>query len=243
MPTRMNTVRIYDLDIYTGDYESVRTRLLNALHNSERLRLVTLNPEILLVSIDDTEFADCLRQSDLMVADGIGLAMLLAQVCRRRVPRIPGIELATDLLRHAEGATVAILGASSAVIEQTRLHLQTTYKVQVTFWHDGYIDGTQESELIQQICELQPDIILVGMPFVRGERILSRLYQMDLRAVMMGVGGSFDVWAGAVRRAPQWMRTVHLEWFWRLCSQPHRWLRITVMLCRFVPLYLRHWRW
>ncbi len=142
--------------------------------------------------------------------------------------RVAGVDLMWELLRVAEkkGYRVYFLGATRLVVELMvqRLALELP-KLQIAGFRDGYFSGDEGIEVATQIRESKADILYVGMPTPRKERFISdHLERMNV-PFAMGVGGSFDVLSGRVKRAPVWVQRVGMEWAFRLSQEPRRLLK------------------
>lgn len=201
--------------------------------------IVTANPEMVMLAKEDQLFGEILDRSNLVVADGIGVVWA-SRVLGDPVPeRVPGIELAEGLLKQAatNGWRVFLLGGALGVAEQASLALLEKWpQLQIVGTHHGYFKpGAEEQELIKKIKQAQPHLLLVALGVPRQEKWLAaQLGQLKV-PVAIGVGGSFNVWAGVDKRAPVWIRKIHLEWFYRLAKQPWRIKRMAA-LPKFVGL-------
>lgn len=199
--------------------------------------IVTANPETVMLAQDDQLLGEILERADLVVADGIGVVWA-SRILGQPVPeRIPGIELAEGLLRKAAQGRrrVFLVGGEEGVAEQAAQALQRTIpNLQIAGTHHGYFQaGSEEQALIAQIKQAQPHLLLAALGVPRQEKWLAAHLGTLQVPVAIGVGGSFNVWAGVEKRAPLWMRKIHLEWFYRLVKQPWRIKRMAV-LPRFV---------
>ncbi len=103
---------------------------------------------------------------------------------------------------------------------------------------DGYFKPEEEENIISRIQEAKPDLLLVALGFPRQENFIQNNKNRLQAKMAVGVGGSFDVWAGEVKRAPKWIQAIHLEWFYRLCSNPTRWRR-QLVLAEFLKEVMR----
>jgi N-acetylglucosaminyldiphosphoundecaprenol N-acetyl-beta-D-mannosaminyltransferase len=168
-------------------------------------QVVTLNAEMTMAALADRSLGEAIEAAKLVIPDGAGVVWALGRQ-GLRVRRAPGIELAHRLLEHAAavGWRVALVGASPAVMAQLTTGLR------------------------QQLPRLQPDLVLVALGVPRQETWISRLPQRR-GGLWMGVGGSFDVWAGTKKRAPRWMGALQVEWLYRLVQEPHRWRRMLAL--------------
>jgi N-acetylglucosaminyldiphosphoundecaprenol N-acetyl-beta-D-mannosaminyltransferase len=193
-------------------------------------QIVTLNAEMTMAARLDRPLAKAIEAAQLVIPDGAGVVWALARQ-GVRVRRSPGIELAQDLLRHAaaQGWRVALVGATPVVMEQLVVRLPQRFPgLRLVFSAHGYQDPGQWPELEAQLLAAQPDLVLVALGIPRQETWSSRLSQ-GRGGLWMGVGGSFDVWAGQKKRAPRWMGALQVEWLYRLIQEPHRWRRMLAL--------------
>lgn len=193
-------------------------------------QIVTLNAEMTMAARADRPLAAAIESAQLVIPDGAGVVWALARQ-GVRVRRSPGIELAWDLLHHAaaQGWRVALVGATPVVMEQLVVRLpQQCPGLQLVFSAHGYQAPGQWPQLEAQLLAAQPDLVLVALGIPRQETWSSRLSQGS-GGLWMGVGGSFDVWAGQKKRAPRWMGALQVEWLYRLIQEPHRWRRMLAL--------------
>jgi N-acetylglucosaminyldiphosphoundecaprenol N-acetyl-beta-D-mannosaminyltransferase len=150
--------------------------------------------------------------------------------------RVPGIELAEKLLAGAapEGLRVYFLGGAPGVAQSASQAMTERYAgLVVAGSHHGYFSPAEESEVVAKVAEARADVLLVAMGAPRQEMFLER-HRTELGvSVSLGVGGSFDVWAGNVSRAPEPVRRLGVEWAYRLLTDPRR-LRRQLVLPEFV---------
>lgn len=188
--------------------------------------VVTANPELVVAARSDPELARAVRAASLVVADGIGLVWA-SRYLRQPVPeRVPGIELMELLCDRAaeEGWPVFLLGGLSGVAEEAAVNLRRRWPhLQVAGTHHGYFQV--DDPVVHKVARSGARVLFCGLGSPRQELWLHRnLPRLDVR-LAMGVGGSLDVLAGRTRRAPRWVRQAHLEWLYRLATQPWRWRR------------------
>jgi N-acetylglucosaminyldiphosphoundecaprenol N-acetyl-beta-D-mannosaminyltransferase len=203
-------------------------------------QVVTLNAEMTMAALADRELGQAIEGARLVIPDGAGVVWALGRQ-GFRVRRAPGIELAHRLLEHAAavGWRVALVGGSPEVMAQLSGRLrQELPALQLVLTAHGYQPPEAWPALESQIIAARPDLVLVALGVPRQETWISRLPQRR-SGLWMGVGGSFDVWAGAKKRAPLWMGALHVEWLYRLVQEPHRWRRI-LALPQFAMAVLRN---
>lgn len=201
-----------------------------ALHGRGGGQIVTLNAEMTMAARADAALGRAIGAADLVIADGAGVVWALARQ-GRRLRRSPGIELAWDLLQQAaqRGWRVALVGASPAVMQTLQRKLgEELPQLDLALCLHGYQEAAAWPELERQLLALHPDLVLVALGVPRQETWIHGLAGRR-RGLWMGVGGSFDVWAGAKKRAPLWMGRLHIEWLYRLLQEPSRWRRMLAL--------------
>jgi N-acetylglucosaminyldiphosphoundecaprenol N-acetyl-beta-D-mannosaminyltransferase len=193
-------------------------------------QIVTLNAEMTMAARANPELGAAIAAADLVIPDGAGVVWALGRQ-GYRVRRSPGIELARDLLAHAaaQGWKVALVGASPAVMEQLALRLrQDLPGLQLVLTAHGFQSAEAWPGLEQQLLAARPDLVLVALGVPRQEIWIQQLPGRR-GGLWMGVGGSFDVWAGVKKRAPAWMGALQIEWLYRLIQEPSRWRRMLAL--------------
>lgn len=213
-----------------------------ALHGRGGGQIVTLNAEMTMAAREDAALGQAIAAADLVIADGAGVVWALA-LQGQRIRRSPGIELAWALLQQAAERDwrVALVGASPAVMQELQARLnQQLPRLNLALCLHGYQQAEAWPQLERQLLALQPDLVLVALGVPRQETWIHGL-AAQRNGLWMGVGGSFDVWAGAKKRAPRWMGRLHIEWLYRLLQEPTRWRRM-LALPRFTWAVLRERR-
>ncbi len=208
----------------------------------QRTKLVmTPNPEIIFAAQKDQELKAILISADLAVPDGTGVVWAARVLGQPVEERVTGIDLMMRLLRLASDNNLRVffLGTRPETLKRAVKNVQGMFPGAVVAGsHHGYFSARDEVRVVGEINRLHPDILFVGMGAPREQRFMMRWREKFGVPVAMGVGGSFDVLGGDVRRAPSWMIAVHLEWFFRLIQQPSRWRRM-LALPRFAFAVLR----
>ena len=201
-----------------------------------------LNAEMTMAARENDALGRAIAAADLVIADGAGVVWALARQ-GQRLRRSPGIELAWGLLQQAAERNwrVALVGASPAVMETLQHTLsQQLPGLDLALCLHGYQDAAAWPELERQLLALRADLVLVALGVPRQETWIHGLAGRR-SGLWMGVGGSFDVWAGTKKRAPAWMGRLHIEWLYRLLQEPSRWRRM-LALPRFTLAVLQEGR-
>lgn len=204
-------------------------------------QIITANPVILMAAGAHPGLAAALRAADLVVPDSFGVVWA-GRRTGRPVSRVPGIDLMDRLCAAAaiDGARVGLLGAGPGVAEEAAAALRKRHTgLSVVFLQDGFFSPAEEEGVLARARAAAPDFLFVALDTPRQDDWIHRRLNVLGARVLMGVGGSFDVLSGRLRRAPEWMRRWGLEWLYRLRQEPHRWRRLGA-LPRFVLRVLKN---
>ena len=184
--------------------------------------VVTLNPEMIMQGEQNNELGQALKSADLALPDGAGLVWALRKA-GNTVNRLPGIEFSEALLQRAarDGRPVAIIGAAAPVLEAAIGNLEKKYPgLRIAYSHHGFFPIDEETRLAEECAAAQPYVVLVALGVPRQELWIARYRTLFPGVILVGIGGSLDVWSGTIRRAPAFFRAMNLEWFYRIASQP-----------------------
>ncbi len=204
--------------------------------------VVTLNPEFVVQARTDAPFADAIRKADLVTADGVGIVWAARQMLGQEVPRAPGFDLTSELMRrHGERLRVFFLGGRPGVPELAAQTARERYGVTVAGTHHGYFKPDEDAQIAALVRDAQPHLLLTGMGAPRQELFNEGLRGALQVPVIMGIGGTLDVLAGTADLAPAWTRRMGIEWLWRVGLDRRRWNRAP-RLWRFVRLVRRERR-
>ena len=189
--------------------------------------LVAINAEKILN--DNTELHRIINEN-VAYADGYGAVMALKKKGLEAV-KIPGAEFWLDIVKEFHKAkSFYLLGASQEVIEKTVIKLKSQYPtINIVGYRNGFLNDNDKEDIIIELREKKPDIVFVAQGSPRQEYLMDELMKVH-PALYMGLGGSFDVYCGLKRRAPQFFLDSNLEWFYRLLKEPTRFSRQLVLI-------------
>ncbi|GGW59424.1 WecB/TagA/CpsF family glycosyltransferase [Alishewanella tabrizica] len=197
---------------------------------------IAINPEKILTAMETPAILEVIRQADIRYADGIGVVKVMRKRLDRKVQRIPGCELWQALMLRAATYQVPVylVGAKPEVLAQTQAKLvaQGTPVVGAT---DGYFKD--EAALIAAIKHSGARFVSVAMGSPKQELLIKRIQAQHPDCFYMGVGGTYDVFTGNVKRAPELWCKLNLEWAYRLVLQPSR-IGRQLRLVRYLWWYL-----
>ncbi|VEF49631.1 putative N-acetylmannosaminyltransferase [Bacillus freudenreichii] len=228
------------VDVLGIEFEhTTKTEIIHTLEkrirDNKKTFLVTANPEIVMYAQRDPQYKKIVQSANYIIPDGIGIIMG-AKLLKNQLPeRIPGFDLMKDLLTIAnkEQLRVFFLGAREDVLNKAIDNVKRDYPgIQIAGCHHGFFNE-EDPEVATMVQESNPDIVFVALGFPRQERWISNNAHLFQQGVFMGVGGSFDVLSGTVKRAPALWRKLNIEWLYRLIKQPQRWKRMT-----FLPIFM-----
>ncbi|AIR60238.1 lipopolysaccharide N-acetylmannosaminouronosyltransferase [Cedecea neteri] len=187
--------------------------------------LVAINAEKVLTAEDDEQIRGLIDAAEYKYADGISVVRSI----RKKFPeavvnRVAGADLWEALMQRAgqEGTPVFLVGGKPEVLAQTEAKLRQLWQVNIVGTQDGYFTDEQRPALFERIHESGAAIVTVAMGSPRQEILMQECRKVHSQALYMGVGGTYDVFTGRVKRAPKVWQNLGLEWLYRLLSQPTR---------------------
>lgn len=200
--------------------------------------VVTPNPELVDRASREGAFREALNGADLVLPDGIGVIYAARILGRPLKGRCPGIDFASGLMASmaAGGKRLYLLGAKPGVADLAAERLQKQYPgLKIAGTHDGYFK--EDAPVVEAIRESGADCVFVCLGAPKQELWMARNGPATDAHLLCGLGGSLDVFAGTVERAPKFWSDHGLEWFYRLCKEPKRIGRMMKL-----PLFLVHVR-
>ena len=187
-----------------------------------------------LIAQENKEFKKILDEAELIVPDGIGIKIGL-KLKGYSVERIPGIDFTRTLLDWCakNNKPIAIIGSKEEVISKAVENLKNEISgLDIVYYHNGYFDNNDE--IYNSLKEANARLILVALGSPKQEFFIYNAKKILPPCLMIGIGGSLDVWSGNVKRAPKIFQTLCIEWLYRTICQPERFKRIFPT----IPLFL-----
>lgn len=211
-------------------------RIQTFIEERTSVLIATANAEMLMRATYDRELKNILNDAALVVPDGAGTVWAAHHLGHLMPERVAGYDLAQELMRKApqKGYRLFFFGAAPGVAEKAKTKAEKLYPgIEIVGVRNGFFSSDDEPQILREIQEAKPDILLVALGVPKQEKWLAaHLYELAV-PVSMGVGGTFDVMAGVMKRAPHWMQKAKLEWLFRGAMQPKRAGRL-MALPRFV---------
>ena len=234
MSSTFPTVTVLDIPFINTTAAQFTAAVQRRIVQQQNTFVVTANPEIVMYAHDHPGYRDVLQSADYVTPDGIGI-LNGAQILGDPLPeRITGFDTLQALLQWGsdQHRSAYLVGAKPEVIARLKTILPQRYPgLNIVGLRDGYFQDAQA--VADDIAAQAPDMVFAALGFPKQEQFIAT-YRHTTHGLWMGVGGSFDVLAGTVARAPEFWQKHHLEWFYRTVKEPKRLKRIAV-----IPHYLR----
>ncbi|MFX3634458.1 MAG: WecB/TagA/CpsF family glycosyltransferase [Candidatus Pristimantibacillus sp.] len=217
------------------------TYLTESIEQRRQMHVITANPIMIMSAVNSKDYYKMMKKADLIVPDGAGVVWAANYVGQPVTERVAGFDLMHRLMREGEKRKwkAYLLGTSQEVIEAAADKLQLQYpQVRIVGFRNGFFGPDQDAEIVEAIRKLAPDLLFVARGAETQEPwIVKNRKQLDV-PLIMGIGGSFDIIAGRLKRAPVLFQRLRLEWFYRLLQEPKRLPRMLV-LPKFVVRVIR----
>ncbi|MEI5907587.1 WecB/TagA/CpsF family glycosyltransferase [Bacillus spongiae] len=225
-------VEIMDIPfLRTNKKDFVKQVFENYVQKERKCFIVTANPEMIMIAKANEAFSALLEQADFVIPDGIGVVIASKILKKPLENRVPGIEVMEEFLQlgNENKLKVFLLGAKETVVAKAAKMVQVRYPhVNIVGYHHGFFDS-QDTAIASKISQYHPDFVFVALGSPKQEQWIQDHLPVFTKGIFMGVGGSFDVIAGEMKRAPILWQKLNLEWLYRLIQEPSRWRRLLVL--------------
>lgn len=195
-------------------------------------QVITANAELVYRAWHDPEVARVMAEAALVTPDGAGVVWAARRLAGITLQRVTGIDLAADICEAAvkSGWRLFLFGGQPGVAEEAATRLEARYPgLVICGTSHGYLEPAEMKKLVTRIRTASPHVLLVGLGAPKQELWINHHLEELGVPVCLGVGGSLDVLAGRIRRAPEWVQRANLEWLYRLILQPARLKRQMVL--------------
>ena len=183
--------------------------------------IATANAEMIMRATHDAELKNILNNAALVVPDGAGTVWAAHHLGHAMPERVAGYDLAQELMKKKH--RFFFFGSAPGIAEKAKEKAQKLYPgIEIVGTRNGFFTASDEVQIIKEIKAAKPDILLVALGVPKQEKWLAKHLKELQVPVAIGVGGTLDVMAGAVKRAPLWMQKAKLEWLFRGLLQPKR---------------------
>ena len=226
-------VKILDVPVHPLTMGEAVAALETSIKNGKQAFVVTANAEIIMMCQQDDDYKKIVSQSaELVLPDGAGAVWAGRHLGYKIPERVAGFDLYCQLLGRAakEGYKVYFFGGSPGIAEAAKAKSEELYPgVNIVGCRNGYFKEEESQSIIDEINNSGADILFAALGAPKQEKWLERYRNQLQPKVLMGIGGSFDVFAGKMERAPKWMQDASLEWAFRLYKQPSRFMRMMAL--------------
>ncbi len=234
MERKIKQILGFNVDLFS--FAEALEYIKKQMNSSKGSHIITINPEMIEMAEKNMEFQPILKNADLIIPDGIGIKIAL-KINGITQEQIPGIEFSKDLISICADSnySIALIGSKPEVVKLASQNLKNEYpSLNISYVKDGFFSIEDEDKIIAELQEKNPKLVLVALGAPKQELFINRHKKSLPETIFIGVGGSFDVWSGTIKRAPIVFRKVGCEWLYRVLKQPSRFKRIFPTL----PLFL-----
>jgi N-acetylglucosaminyldiphosphoundecaprenol N-acetyl-beta-D-mannosaminyltransferase len=236
-------VNLFNLPIDAITMTETLSQIENAIDNKRQIHHVVLNAYKIVSAQTDNKLKESIINCDIINADGQAVVWA-SRILKNPLPeRVAGIDLMDNLvlLASKKKYKVFFLGAKENIVKKVIEKYSTVYGSEIIAgYRNGYYSKEEETIIAQQISNSKPDILFVAISSPKKEIFLNTYKSIINVPFIMGVGGSFDVVSGAVKRAPMWMQKYGLEWLYRFYQEPRRmWKRYLIGNTKFIYLIIK----
>lgn len=217
------TVLGIDVDILT--MEETVTLVSKYISEKKPLHLMGVNADKLNQCQKDCNIKDIVENCGIINADGASVKLAIKYLYNIDTERVAGIDLMQSILVSAnkKNYSVYFLGAKKRSLDKMIINFKEKFpNLNIVGQHDGYFSDDEFMSIKKELYNKQPDLVFVGITSPKKEMIIDDFMKNNINSVFMGVGGSFDVLSGEIRRAPKWMQNIHMEWLFRMLMEPRR---------------------
>ena len=234
-------IKILGVPVHPYTMNGAVEKIVERVSQKQKTLVVTANAEIIMMGQSDTEYMEILNKAALVLPDGAGTVWAGRKLGYEVPERVAGYDLFLNLMAEAaqKNFNVFFFGAAPGVAEEAKQKCETLYPgISIVGCRNGYFKDADNHSIVEEINNSGADLLFVALGAPKQEKWLAKYEDTLNPSLLMGIGGSFDVVAGKMERAPKWMQDASLEWLFRLYKQPSRFRRMLV-LPKFVIKVLR----
>lgn len=240
----MNRHKFLNTEIDNLSMDETLQLVKGAIDNNKQIHHVVVNAGKIVAMQTDLQLRQSVNESDLINADGQAVVWASKMLGKPLKERVAGIDLMVNLveLAHKKKYKVFFFGAKEEVVKTVVNKYAKTYSPDIIAgYRNGYFKKEEEQDIAREIANSGANMLFVAISSPTKENFLydNKILLKNVNFTM-GVGGSFDVVAGKVKRAPIWMQKYGLEWFYRFAQEPRRmWKRYLIGNSKFIYLVMK----
>ncbi len=236
-------INFLDTTIDNLNIDETLSLIETSLDKKEKIIREDINAAKIVWMHNDPHLKEIIQQADIINADGQSIIFASKFLGQPIKERVSGIDLMEHIISHADQKQwkIFFLGASEDIIVKTvNKYAQTYSKDIIAGYNHGYFIEEDEDNIVDIINSTNTDILFIGMPSPKKEYFVDKHFEKLNCYLLMGVGGSFDVVAGKISRAPVWMQKSGFEWLYRLLQEPGKmWKRYLYTNSMFIWLIIK----
>lgn len=214
---------VLGVKVNTEDYDGLMVEVFDRIERKDKALVVAINPEKIMKAKEDPSLMTLLNNAEIQIPDGIGVILASKLQKGQITARVTGVDMMLRLCEEGakRGKPIFLYGGKPGVADKAKAKLEEMYPgIQIVGTQDGY---EKDNEVVRaRINAVKPDLLFVAMGSPRQENWINDNRDTLHPTIYQGVGGSFDVLAGTVKRAPEFWQKANLEWFYRLVKEPSR---------------------
>lgn len=232
--------KVLGIQVNTEKYDRLIQEIFSRIERKEKTLIVAINPEKIMNAKYNETLKKLLNDAEIQIPDGIGV-IIASKIQKGKIhERVTGVEMMMRICEEASNKdkSIFLYGGKCGVADKAAKKLEELYpSIKIVGTQDGYENNMEK--VISNINAVKPDILFVAMGSPKQENWINQYRNQLYPTIFQGVGGSFDVLAGTVKRAPAIFQHLGLEWFYRLLKEPKRFKR-QLALPRFLVEVVRH---
>lgn len=214
---------VLGVNVNTENYDGLMTQVFDRIEKKEKALIVAINPEKIIKAKQDPSLKKLLNDAEFQIPDGIGV-ILASKIQKGQIrERVTGVDMMMRLCEEAakRSKPIFLYGGKPGVADKAKEKLESLFpSIKIVGTQDGYEKDPQKVN--DKINAAKPDILFVAMGSPKQENWINDNRDQLHPTIYQGVGGSFDVLAGTVKRAPEAFQKAGLEWLYRLLKEPKR---------------------
>ena len=241
LANRPPTQAVLGVPISLLDMQETLDTIESVVRDGGSGHVCTVDASGLVMAQSDPDLAEIYRSALLATPDSHGVVWALQYRGKPNCKRVSGVEIADKLcaLSSRKGYRLYFLGAAPGVAELAAERIMLKHPgCRIVGTRNGFFTEDDDGLVAQEVAAAQPDVLFVAMGIPRQEKFIARWQATTGARVAMGVGGTFDVMSGKIRRAPRWVQAIRCEWLWRLLQDPRKIGKVR-LLPKFVLAVLR----
>ena len=241
-----SVIHLFNIPIDAITMQETLEKFKLSVLEKKQIHHTVVNAGKIVLMQTDKQLMNSVLEADIINADGQAVVWAANLLGYNLPERVAGIDLMERLveLSFKKGYKCFFFGATQEVVSKVVDHYENKYSDEIVAgYRDGYFDKTDEKAIVSNISNSGANILFVAMPSPKKEIFLNK-YKSQLKNVnfIMGVGGSFDVISGKIKRAPIFMQRIGLEWFYRFLQEPRRlWKRYLLGNIKFIWLVIKEY--